>query len=319
MFSINKPKVGSPNSLARSSSSSAVPDHLQAANEEGVMTVSEARASIKSIFDSSSTKVTYGGGKPLSKLDEERKVKDQQERQEKQQQQKKRVQFSEKTWVLETINKYFDVIDEDEEEEEEYYEEDLDQDDSEEEEEMEESPTTFSTQVSAQRFTYPSAMPSTSSYHKPVQAQPFQPKPPPRQYLLYEQEHPEESEEEEEESEEEEYEVELEVDQDQDEESDESDQDLPYGASALQRSASSSKMRSLFSTVLQKSNSGAEFRLDRFKANLGAHLQRRASVTSQTQIDGDCDSNEESSDDDDDFQDCSETPAETSRYYRVPL
>ena len=323
MFSINRPR--STENLARSNSSSAVYDNLEAANEEGVMSVKEARANIKNIFDGGANKVTFGGGKTLSQVDEERRAKELQEKQ----QQKKRVQFSDKTWVLETINKYFDVIDEDEEEEyEEDYQgeegsEDEDYDEEEEEYEMEESPTTFSTQVSAQRFTYPTAM--------PAQAQP-QPSPPDQNHpypqyrqpeqrkynpIYYEDDYDDQGSEE---DLEEGYEDELEEEYEQDYSEDDDEDQIPYGATALQRSASSSKMRCLFSTVLQKSASGTEFSMDRFKANLGAHLHRRASVTSNNQVDGGDDTSDSDEDEDeDDFQDCSENPVETNKFYRMPL
>merc|ERR1719382_1081718 len=71
---------------------------------------------------------------------------------------KKSVQFSDRTWVLNTINKYFDVVDEEDEDGE--GAEDGDDDDDEEvysdEESEEEDEQVFSTQISAQRVVYPS-------------------------------------------------------------------------------------------------------------------------------------------------------------------
>ena len=113
---------------------------------------------------------------------------------------------------------------------------------------------------------------------------------------------------------EDEYEVELEVSDDEEE-----DQGIPVSTSLLQKSASSSRIRGLFQTVLQKSNSGTELDMSRFKANLGTHLHRRQSITSHTNIELSGDTNEDSDDDEDQFEDCSEVPYENNKYYRVPL
>jgi len=113
---------------------------------------------------------------------------------------------------------------------------------------------------------------------------------------------------------EDEYEVELEVSDDEEE-----DQGNPVSTSLLQKSASSSRIRGLFQTVLQKSNSGTQLDMSRFKANLGTHLHRRQSITSHTNIELSGDTNEDSDDDEDQFEDCSEVPYENNKYYRVPL
>merc|ERR1712241_745448 len=147
MFSINKSKY--PTNLERSSSSSAIPDHAKFPVDENLSSVSEARNSIKNIFEASASKVTYGGGKTLTEqLREKEKTPEPDP-----QPAKKKVQFSDRTWVLNTINKYFDVIEEDEDEEGEYdYYEDEDEDAySDEEEDEEEDDQVFSTQVLAQR------------------------------------------------------------------------------------------------------------------------------------------------------------------------
>jgi len=114
---------------------------------------------------------------------------------------------------------------------------------------------------------------------------------------------------------EDEYEVELEVSDDDEEE----DQRNPVLTSLLQKSASSSRIRGLFQTVLQKSTSGTGLDMSRFKANLGTHLHRRQSITSHTNIEASGDTNEDSDDDEDQFEDCSEVPYENNKYYRVPL
>merc|ERR1712051_1165239 len=117
--------------------------------------------------------------------------------------------------------------------------------------------------------------------------------------------------------EEEEYEEELEV---------EDDEESPRNFSLLQRSASSSRMKGLFNTVLQKSASGASLNpkldISQFKANLTRHLQRRESFTgSQVNVAQDNSESEENDDesDEDCFEDCSEVPLDTKNYYRLPL
>jgi hypothetical protein len=290
MFCINRPKSAY---LSKSSSSSAVPDQLNQDEDEGAVSVSEARASIRNIFEASASKVTYGGGKTLTEQIREKEP----ETQPQQQQPKKKVQFADKTWVLDAINKYFDVIEEDEEEPE--YEEDYcDEEDEEDcsyeedysEEEEDESPI-FSTQISAQRFIYPTAAVPLQNTMTSA----------PDNYDeedYYEEE--DEDEDEEDDEEEEEYEVE--------------DDEQAKSISLLQRSASSSKIRGLFNSVLQKSASGADFDMKKFKTNLGSHLQRRTSFSSNAKL-----NNQESSEDEEDFQDCSEIPYETSKYHRIPL
>merc|ERR1712008_554401 len=121
----------------------------------------------------------------------------------------------------------------------------------------------------------------------------------------------------EEDEEEEEYEEELEI---------EDDEESPRNFSLLQRSASSSRMKGLFNTVLQKSASGASLNpkldISQFKANLTRHLQRRESFTgSQLNVAQDNSESEENDDesDEDCFEDCSEVPLETKNFYRLPL
>lgn len=270
MFSINKPRYTQP--LEKSNSSSALPDHLKRACEEDLPTVSEARNSIKNIFEASSFKVTYGGGKSLTE-----QLKEKEETTEPQPN-KKRVQFSDRTWVLDTINKYFDVIDEDEEE---YDEENY----SDEEEEESEDEQVFSTQISAQRVVYPSALP------------PHQICRPSQNMYEKEESNSEELEEEEEEEDlsEEDYE----------------EENVSGGyVSLLQKSSSSSKIRGLFHSVLQKSTSGTSMDLGAFKANLNRHLQKsNQNLAAQ----------DDESGSDECFQDCSEDPYESDRYYRIPL
>merc|ERR1719433_33271 len=118
----------------------------------------------------------------------------------------------------------------------------------------------------------------------------------------YDYDESEDDDEEEEDISEDEYEVELEV-SDDDEDEDEENQRNPALTSLLQKSASSSRIRGLFQTVLQKTTSGTELDMSRFKANLGTHLHRRQSITSHTNID-----TNEDSDDEDQFEDCSEVP-----------
>ena len=396
MFSINKPKNYQ---VERSSSSSACFDHTRDQScdyDEDVQTVTEARNSIRNIFEASASKVTYGGGKSLTEQLREKEKSAEDLNKPK----KKTVQFSDRTWVLNTINKYFDVVDEEDEDGE--GEEDGDDDDDEEvysdEESEEEDEQVFSTQISAQRVVYPSTSmppyqatnpiaqqnPSRPPYpaSKPVTQQdqsrpPYQatkpitqqlPSRPPiqatnsiiqqnplldeslkanlrakfelsqinrgytpstqkqlsqQQYDEMARKYAEESEEEDyddeeiEEDEEEEYEEELEV---------EDNEESPRNFSLLQRSASSSRMKGLFNTVLQKSASGASLNpkldISQFKANLTRHLQRRESFTgSQVNVAQDNSESEENDDesDEDCFEDCSEVPLDTKNYYRLPL
>merc|ERR1712228_1014613 len=115
------------------------------------------------------------------------------------------------------------------------------------------------------------------------------------------------------------------LDADEEEESEDYDQEeeeeaVPGNVSLLQRSASSSRMRGLFNTVLQKSASGASMNLGQFKANLTRHLQRRESFTSNQNVAQESSQSEEDEDEDSDcFEDCSEVPIETNNYYRLPL
>ena len=328
MFNINQRGSTRYSAIEKSSSSSAVPEQFRAIGDEDedIPTVKEARDSIKNIFEASAFKVTYGGGKTLSEqVKESEKIPEPQP--------KKKVQFSDRTWVMDTINKYFDVIDEDEEADYEY-EEGEDEDDEEEEysDDSEEDNAVFATQVSAQRFVYPSAIPQNAT---PSQSNPHIEKhyqqnnsidqniqidrlnyahavPAQSNYSLeYESEEDDEDDEEDEENLEDEYEVELEV---SDEEEDLRQQN-PHSTSLLQKSASSSRIRGLFQTVLQKSASGAGLDVSNFKANLHTHLRRRQSITSNTNIHIQSDSD----DDDDQFEDCSEVPLETAKYYRIPL
>merc|ERR1712077_178640 len=108
-------------------------------------------------------------------------------------------------------------------------------------------------------------------------------------------------------------------DESEDDEDEEENQINPALTSLLQKSASSSRIRGLFQTVLQKTTSGTELDMSRFKANLGTHLHRRQSITSHTNIELSGDTNEDSDDDEDQFEDCSEAPYENNKYYRVPL
>merc|ERR1712004_842619 len=125
-------------------SSSAIPDHAKFPADENLSSVSEARNSIKNIFEASASKVTYGGGKTLTEqLREKEKTPEPDP-----QPAKKKVQFSDRTWVLNTINKYFDVIEEDEDEEGDYDEDYYNEDEEEDEDQV------FATQVSAQRVVY---------------------------------------------------------------------------------------------------------------------------------------------------------------------
>ena len=281
MFSINKPKYSS--SLERSSSSSAIPDHAKFPVDENLPSVSEARNSIKNIFEASASKVTYGGGKTLTEqLREKEKTPEPQPA-------KKKVQFSDRTWVLNTINKYFDVIEEDEDEEGDYEGEYYDEDEnySDEDEEDEEDDQVFATQVSAQRVVY-GALPQ----HLPPKVPQF----------IQQQSEAYESEEEYEE------EIELEEEESEEEEQEELPQRQPLSASLLQKSASSSRIRGLFHSVLQKSESGTEMDVSNFKANLTRHLKRRESFNSNTNlasVQREYRSDSES-DNDDDFEDCQE-------------
>merc|ERR1712004_498423 len=226
-------------------SSSAIPDHAKLPADENLTSVSEARNSIKNIFEASASKVTYGGGKSLTEqLREKEKTPEPQPA-------KKKVQFSDRTWVLNTINKHFDVIEEDEDEEgdydydEDYYnEEDEDENYSDEDDdEEEEDDQVFATQVSAQRVVY-GALPQ----HLPPKAPQFI-----QQQEVYESE--------------EEYEEEIELEEESDEE-EEVIASQPLSTSLLQKSASSSRIRGLFQSVLQKSDSGTDRDVSNFKANL---------------------------------------------------
>ena len=295
MFSINKPKYSS--SLERSSSSSAIPDHAKFPADENLTSVSEARNSIKNIFEASASKVTYGGGKSLTEQLREK------EETPEPQPAKKKVQFSDRTWVLNTINKYFDVIEEDEDEEgdydydEDYYnEEDEDENYSDEDDdEEEEDDQVFATQVSAQRVVY-GALPQ----HLPPKAPQF----------IQQQEEVYESEEE--------YEEEIELEEESDEEEVIASQ--PLSTSLLQKSASSSRIRGLFQSVLQKSDSGTDRDVSNFKANLTRHLKRRESFNSNTNLANiQREYRSDSESDDDDFEDCPEDPVETNKFYRIPL
>merc|ERR1712083_708582 len=102
----------------------------------------------------------------------------------------------------------------------------------------------------------------------------------------------------------------------------EDDEESPRNFSLLQRSASSSRMKGLFNTVLQKSASGASLNpkldISQFKANLTRHLQRRESFTG-SQVNVAQDNSESEETDDDCFEDCSEVPLDTKNYYRLPL
>ena len=296
MFSINRPKGSA---LERSSSSSAIPDYnKRTCDDEDIPTVSEARSSIKNIFEASASKVTYGGGKSLTE----------QLREKEQEAPKKKVQFSERKWVMDSINKYFDVIDEDEEEE--VYDEDCysDEEDSENDEQV------FSTQVSAQRVVYPSAMPPHQVAMNTQYSQ---------QQMTYEEPDEEEEYEVELEVEEEEYEEENCDDVSEDEEEDEDEQPQGHSYSLLQKSASSSRIRGLFNTALYKSPSSTSMNLDNFKANLTRHLRRRESFNSNQNVgqfqQQQSDDEDEDDDDDDCFEDCQEVPMETSKFYRIPL
>ena len=405
MFNINKPGTTRYSALERSSSSSAVPDQFRAIgdHDEDTPTVKEARTSIKNIFEASASKVTYGGGKSLTEqLKEKEKSPEPSESK-----QNKKVKFSERAWVLDTINKYFDVIDEDEEENKDYEdeadpEEEYDDEEEYSDDESEEDNAVFATQVSAQRFVYPTVLPPQPSMPSPKMMskadiaqlqQPSMPmkssimpspkmmsksdaaqlQPPPmlmkstipspkmmgkvdlqrkeelmmakeirlathglhrnfnqsseqqnssprsQHYAMpaeanYDYDESEDDDEEEEDISEDEYEVELEVSDDDDDDEEEENQINPALTSLLQKSASSSRIRGLFQTVLQKTTSGTELDMSRFKANLGTHLHRRQSITSHTNID-----TNEDSDDEDQFEDCSEVPYENNKYYRVPL
>ena len=293
MFSINKSKY--PTNLERSSSSSAIPDHAKFPVDENLSSVSEARNSIKNIFEASASKVTYGGGKTLTEqLREKEKTPEPDP-----QPAKKKVQFSDRTWVLNTINKYFDVIEEDEDEEgdydEDYYnEEDEDENYSDEDEEEDEDQV-FATQVSAQRVVY-GALPQ----HLPPKAPQFTQ----QQQEVYESE--------------EEYEEEIELEEESEEEEEIPRQ--PLSTSLLQKSASSSRIRGLFQSVLQRSDSGTDRDVSNFKANLTRHLKRRESFNSNTNLASiQREYRSDSESDEDDFEDCPEDPIETNKFYRYPL
>ena len=293
MFSINKSKY--PTNLERSSSSSAIPDHAKFPVDENLSSVSEARNSIKNIFEASASKVTYGGGKTLTEqLREKEKTPEPDP-----QPAKKKVQFSDRTWVLNTINKYFDVIEEDEDEEgdydEDYYnEEDEDENYSDEDEEEDEDQV-FATQVSAQRVVY-GALPQ----HLPPKAPQFIQ----QQQEVYESE--------------EEYEEEIELEEESEEEEEIPRQ--PLSTSLLQKSASSSRIRGLFQSVLQRSDSGTDRDVSNFKANLTRHLKRRESFNSNTNLASiQREYRSDSESDEDDFEDCPEDPIETNKFYRYPL
>ena len=385
MFSINKPKNFQ---VERSSSSSACFDHTRDQScdyDEDVQTVTEARNSIRNIFEASASKVTFGGGKSLTE-----QLREKEKSAEDLNKPKKTVQFSDRTWVLNTINKYFDVVDEEDENGEGV--EDGDDDDDEEvysdEESEEENEQVFSTQISAQRVVYPStSIPPYQTTNPIAQQNPSRPptnpvtqqlpsrpptnpitqqlpsRPPTNpitqqnplldeslkanlrakfelsqinrgytpstqrqlsqsQYddmakKYAEEQSEEEDYDDEEDEEEEEYEEELEI---------EDDEESPRNFSLLQRSASSSRMKGLFNTVLQKSASGASLNpkldISQFKANLTRHLQRRESFTgSQVNVAQDNSESEENDDesDEDCFEDCSEVPLETKNFYRLPL
>merc|ERR1712008_624359 len=277
----------------------------------------------------SASKVTFGGGKSLTE-----QLREKEKSAEDLNKPKKTVQFSDRTWVLNTINKYFDVVDEEDDDDEEVYSD---------EESEEEDEQVFSTQISAQRVVYPStSIPPYQTTNPIAQQNPSRPptnpvtqqlpsrpptnpitqhlpsRPPtnpiPQQNPLLdeslkanlsakfelsqinrgytpstqkqlsqsqyedmakkyaEEQSEEEDYDDEEDEEEEEYEEELEI---------EDDEESPRNFSLLQRSASSSRMKGLFNTVLQKSASGASLNpkldISQFKANLTRHLQRRES------------------------------------------
>merc|ERR1712008_215270 len=107
----------------------------------------------------SASKVTFGGGKSLTE-----QLREKEKSAEDLNKPKKTVQFSDRTWVLNTINKYFDVVDEDDEE---VYSD---------EESEEEDEQVFSTQISAQRVVYPStSMPPYESTNPIAQQNPSRP------------------------------------------------------------------------------------------------------------------------------------------------
>lgn len=271
MFSINRPKS---TYLAKSNSSSAVPESME---EEGSLPpVALRRQQIQNVFEATAAKVTYGGGKTLSEIEADTAAA------QKRSPQQPQNEMGDRKWVFDTINKFFDVIEEDAEEEEE-------EEDSESEYEAEDSPSVFSTQVLATRYSYP---------------QPIVTEPEDEEKGISDDDGENED---------------PDYDDGQNEQSENDDDEDACQPHAVCRSASSSKIRGLFTTVLQKSASGADFNLNKFKENLGSHLRRRGSASnsgtpmmSRRQIDIDSSSDD---DDDEDFQDC----LETDRYYRIPL
>ena len=338
MFNISRP-VNRPSPLSKSSSSSAVPENL-GLDGKTMIGVSQARSQIQNMFESSAPKITFG-----QKLSEQTSESPKQSRAPTKKSSASEVE--ERKWVFDAINKYFDVIVEDEKAENDEEEEDDDddmEDDSDDFQDEEECSPVFSSEVrcTSSRFTYENNQSNDSQYNlvraEPVNIQEIDADND-DQYDDANDSYDDDDEDGDE------YERLRDEEEESDEETngeyDDREQGLSQpGFNRLQKSASSSKIRGRFQSLLMKSASGTfegNNNLNNFKSNLRMHLQRRGSSTFSTGGDVGpigCSRGylvDEPSDDDDDQEDFSSEEGlqydnaedavveETDKYYKIPL
>ena len=335
MFNISRP-VNRPSPLAKSSSSSAVSETL-GLDEKTMSGVSQARSQIRDMFESSAPKITFGQKLSEQVAESPRQTKPTVKK-------ASTSNAEERTWVFDAINKYFDVIVEDEKEEEDDEEEDED-DEMEEEfddsEEDEEASPIFASEVrcTASRFTYETKeSPPNQPQYNWVRAEPVNIR------EIDDDDDDDDNDEDENDSDDENCDERLQFeedsDDDQNEEYDNTEHDVSQRGFQLQKSASSSRIRGRFHSILMKSASGTindgNANLSNFKSNLRLHLQRRGSSTLSTGGDiqpqsnsggylvdepsDEDDADDFSSDDDLQYDDAQDALIEdTEKYYKVPL
>ena len=231
IFRINRPSSNARPSLMSKYGNSS--ENLDL-DSETLQQVSSTRSAMVNMFESSAPKITFGGAAAYG-AEKATAPKPHQKTQS--------ADNSERGWMFDVINKYFDVIVEDEEESEEEEEGEEEDDD-----EIEEHPPVFATQVVATHQKYPIAHPvqeeeqleEESEYdsdhedlqeHPPVFAS---------QLSKSNQRYPADDV-----MDQQDLEEDVDEESETDEEDEESEQEVPQGY-GIARSASSSRMRSLF-------------------------------------------------------------------------
>ena len=269
MFNISRP-VNRPSPLAKSSSSSAVPENL-GLDEDTLNEVSQNRSQIRNMFEGSAPKVTFGQKLSETIPESPKQTKSLIKK-------PSNTQGEDRKWVFDAINKYFDVIVEDEKEEHDEEDDDQMEEYSDNFDDEEESSPVFASEVrcTSSRFTFEkNQIPPSNLQYDLVRAEPVNIQEVGDDDNTYEEANDSEEEED--------------GDEDSGEETnsyyDDPEQSSSHQGYSLQKSISSSKIRSRFHSILMKSASGTidgNANLSNFKSNLRMHLQRRGSSTLST-------------------------------------